>query len=99
LNKELMGQRMPMFHLDIREEGRFVPDEEGMELRDFDTAEREAAEIAAAIGRDKLPLGKTRAIIVEVRNEYGQPVLTVAVTLVSIRVAPPPVPPAARDVD
>jgi hypothetical protein len=84
---------MPVFYFDVREDTRFAPDEEGTNLPDIDAAEEEAAEVAALIGRDKLPSRNTRSVIVEVRNEYGQRVLTVTVTLDIDRVEPPPTPP------
>ena len=44
---------MPRF-FDVREGTRFAPDDEGLEFPDLDAAEREAAEAAAAIDRDRL---------------------------------------------
>jgi hypothetical protein len=35
---------VPWFYFDVREEAKFVPDEEGLEFDSLDTAEREAAE-------------------------------------------------------
>ena len=73
--------------------GKFTPDEEGLELPNLDAAEREAAEAAAEIGRDRLPRGDSRDVTVEVRIEHGQRVLTVRVSIEIDRVAPPPVAP------
>ena len=87
---------MPRFYFDVREGARFVPDDEGLEFEDLDVAEREAAETAAQIGRDELPKGGSRNITIGVRNEHGQRVLTVTVSLHTDRVAPPPTAPAAR---
>ena len=84
---------MPLFYFDTREGPRFIPDEEGMELPSLDAAEREAAETAAEMGRDRLPSGDSRDVTVEVRNEHGQRVLTVRVSMEIDRVAPPPVAP------
>jgi hypothetical protein len=55
----------------------------------------EAAETAAAIGRDLLPKGTARAVTVEVRNQHGQRVATATVTLALAldRVDPEPIPP------
>jgi hypothetical protein len=86
---------MPKYH-DIREKSRFVPDEEGMDLPDLHAAEREAAELAASIGRDRLPSSESRAIIVEVRNEHRQRVMTVTASLDIVRVRPRPRVPARR---
>ena len=72
---------MPRFYFDVREGSRFVPDEEGMEFVDLDAAEHEAAVAAAGIGRDLLPQGGVRQVAVEIRNEQGQRVTTVTVTV------------------
>ena len=87
---------MPKYYFDIREKGRFVPDEEGTDLLDFEAAEREAAELAASIGRDRLPSSENRAIIVEVRNQHRQRVMTVTVSLDIVRVKPRPRVPTRR---
>jgi hypothetical protein len=87
---------MPKYYFDIREKGRFVPDEEGTDLPDFEAAEREAAELAASIGRDRLPSSENRAIIVEVRNQHRQRVMTVTVSLDIVRVKPRPRVPTRR---
>jgi len=84
---------MPRFYFDTREGSKFIPDDEGLEFPNLDAAEREAAEAAAEIGRDRLPSGDTRDVTVEVRNEHGQRVLTVRVSIEIDRVAPPPVAP------
>jgi Domain of unknown function (DUF6894) len=84
---------MPRFFFDVREGTRFAPDDEGLEFPDLDAAEREAAEAVAAIGRDRLPKGEAREIVIEVRNEHGQRVLTVTVSMHVERVHPPPAAP------
>ena len=90
------GAPMPRFFFDVREGPRFVPDEDGLELPDVDAAEHEAAEAAASFERDMLSKGDVRDVSVEVRNEHGQRVITVTVTMQVERVAPPPVPPFVR---
>jgi hypothetical protein len=87
---------MPRFYFDVREGSKFIRDEDGMEFPDFDAAEREAAETAAGIGRDLLPKGTARDVTIEVRDERGQRVATVTVTMQVERVVPPPVAPFAR---
>ena len=86
---------MPRFYFDVREGSRFVPDEVGLEFDSLDAAEREAAEAAAEIGRDRLPKGDTREVTVELRNDHGQRVLTVTVSMEIHRVDPSPAPPRA----
>jgi hypothetical protein len=86
---------VPCFYFDVREGARFIPDEEGSELDSLDAAEYEAARGAAEIGRDDLPKGDARDVTVEVRNEHGQRVLTVTVSMEINRVDPSPAPPRA----
>ena len=71
---------MPLYYFDFRDSTGLLRDEEGFEHPDIDAAEREAMEVAAGIGRDRFPQGD-RSIIVEVRDELGQRVTAVAVTL------------------
>ncbi len=84
---------MPRYYFDVREGVRFAEDDVGLQLPDLNAAEREAAEAAAAIGRDLLPKGTARSVAVEVRNEHRQRVLTATVTLALDRVDPKPTPP------
>jgi uncharacterized protein DUF6894 len=88
---------VPRFYFDIREGTRFIPDETGLEFDSLDAAEREAASAAAEIGRDQLPKGDARAVTIEVRNEQGQRVLTVTVSMEVERVDPEPTPPVRED--
>ena len=78
---------MPRFFFDVRENGTFSPDEEGLEFPDLDAAEREAAVAASAI--DRLPNGKSREIVMEVRDGDRQQLLTVTVSLRVERGSPP----------
>ncbi len=72
---------MPRFYFDVREGAHFTSDEAGVELDSLDAAESEAACAAAEIGRDQLPNADTRNIAVEVRDERGQQVVTVRVSM------------------
>jgi hypothetical protein len=84
------SNRMARFYFDVRDGTRFAPDDEGTEFDSRDAAEREGAEAAAEIGRDRLPKGDTRAVTVEVRNEQGHRVLIVNVSMEVDRLEPPP---------
>jgi hypothetical protein len=84
---------VPRFFFDVREGVRFIPDDEGLEFPGIDAAEHEAAETAAAIGRDLLPKDVAHSVTVEVRNQHGQRVATATVTLAVDRVDPEPIPP------
>lgn len=81
---------MSRFYFDVREGHLFVTDRDGLEFPSLDAAEQEAIEAAASIGKDRLPRGDTREVTVEVRNERGQRVLTVRVSLDIDRVHPAP---------
>ena|SRR5215207_2810295 len=82
--------RKSRFFFDVREGSRITSDDEGLEFDGVDEAEREAAKAAAEIGRDRLPKGDAREVAIEVRNEQGQRVLTVTVSMHVDRWAPPP---------
>ena len=81
---------MPRFYFDVREGTKFTPDHEGLEFDSLDGAERAAAELAADLGRDRLPKGETRAVTVELADEHRQRVLTVRVSMEIDRVEPSP---------
>ena len=81
---------MPRFYFDVREGASFTPDNGGLEFDGLDGAERAAAELAADLGRDRLPKGETRAVTVELADEHRQRVLTVRVSMEINRVYPPP---------
>jgi len=80
---------MPRFYFDLREDGTYSPDDEGLEFPNLDAAEREAATAAACIARDRLPNGKSREIVMEVRDGDRQQLLTVTVSLHVERGSPP----------
>jgi hypothetical protein len=79
---------MVRFYFDIREDSRFVPDNDGMELADLSAAEAQAVEQAALLGRYRLPAGKTQAVTIEVRDGNGQQVATATVALHTTRTKP-----------
>jgi hypothetical protein len=81
---------VPRFYFDVREGTRFIPDDEGLEFDSLETAEREAAEAAATIGRDQFANGDARDITIEVRDEHGQRVRTATVSVRIDSVEPPP---------
>ena len=61
------GIAVPHFYFDVREGSKFTPDHGGLDFDSLDSAERAAAELAAEIGRDRLPKGEARAVMVEER--------------------------------
>ena len=86
---------MPRFYFDVREGTKFTVDNEGREFDSLDAAGDEAASAATDIWPDLLPRSDPRAVTVEVRNEHGQWVLTVMVSMEIHRVEPQPQPPHA----
>lgn len=78
---------MPRFYFDVRERTEVTPHNDGLEFGSLGAAEYEAARAAAEIGRDNLPKGKARDVTVEVRDEHGQQVFTVTVSMTMRRMA------------
>ena len=81
---------MPRYYFDIREGARFTPGDEGLEFPDLKAAEQEAREAAASIAQHLLPKGDLPEVTLELRNEHGQRVLTVTVTMRVDRLVPAP---------
>ena len=76
---------MPTYYFDVREDGVVAIDEEGLELADLAAAEREAGDAAATIAHDNFAEGGGQSIVIEVRDESGRRVLSVAATLSIVR--------------
>ncbi len=72
---------MPRFYFDVREGSHLIADDEGVAFASLELAERAAARAAADIARDCLPLGECCTVAVEVRDEDGERMLTVTVTM------------------
>jgi hypothetical protein len=79
---------VPRFYFDVREGDSFTRDTDGLEFNSLNAAEHEAARAAAEIGQEDLPKGKAREVTVEVRDEHGQQMLTVAVAMTVRRMNP-----------
>jgi hypothetical protein len=79
---------MPRFYFDVRDDGSFTSDDEGREIDTLDAAELAAAEAAAEIGRDRLPMSDARKVTVEMRDEHRQLVGTVMVLIEVHRINP-----------
>jgi uncharacterized membrane protein len=78
---------VPRFYFDVREGDSFTRNDDGLEFDSLDEAAAEAANSAAEIGRDRLPEGQAPEIMVEVRDEHGERVLTVTVSMIIRREA------------
>lgn len=71
---------MPRFHFHIRENGRFIPDDEGQEFASGKEVRKEAVETGASIARDAFMAGSACRVIVDV-HEDGEPFMKVSITL------------------
>ena len=75
------GCAMPRFYLDVHEGSGFWPDDEGSEFADLEAAEHEATLTAVSIGQELLPNGNECAVTVEVRDDQGERVTAVTMTV------------------
>ena len=73
---------MPRYFFDTYDGNQFVPDNEGIELQNLDTAKAEAQKALPDLARDALPGDDQKTFIVSVRNEAGQVVLRAALSLI-----------------
>jgi hypothetical protein len=72
---------MPRFYFDVRQGPRFSHDNGGKELEGVEDAKCHAAQLAGEMTRD-MPLDPAdHVVIVEVRNEHKQRILTMTVSL------------------
>ncbi len=81
---------MARYYLDIRDGEQLVHGDEGSEFASLDAAVQGAVTSAGEIGRNLLAKGNTSDIVIEVRNEHGQRVLTVTASMKIERHDPPP---------
>ena len=80
---------MPVYFFDIYEGGTLIPDIRGMELERLDQVEREAAETAVAIARDRLSGNNAQTVKVKVRDGAHRHVMTATAALTIERVDAP----------
>jgi hypothetical protein len=71
------------FFFDTYDGDFFAPDDEGQELESIEAAKLIAQAALPNMAEDKLPNGDQRVFIVSVRDEAGQVVVRVALTLVT----------------
>ena len=74
---------MPRFFFDTYDGDFFAPDNEGQDLEGIEAAKLMAQEALPNMAEDKLPDGDQRVFVVSVRDEAGQVVLRVSLTLVT----------------
>jgi Domain of unknown function (DUF6894) len=71
---------MPRFHFHIEENGKRIPDEEGLEFFDGNAVRQEAIATGTSIARDAFMTGNACRVVVDVRAENA-PFLRVSITL------------------
>ncbi len=74
---------MPRFFFDTYDGDFFAPDNEGLDLEGIEAAKLQAQKALPDMARDKLPDGDQRVFKVSVRDEAGQVVLRVTLSLVT----------------
>ena len=73
---------MPQYYFDLRDADGLVVDEEGLELRDIQTVQKEAARSMADMVRDELrkpAIALSQQLVIEVRDDAG-PVMKLRLT-------------------
>ncbi len=74
---------MPRFFFDTYDGDFFAPDNEGQDLKGIEAAKLMAQGALPDMAEDKLPDGDQRVFVVSVRDEAGQVVVRVALTLIT----------------
>ena len=71
---------MSRFHFHIEENGKLIPDEEGLEFLNENQVRKEAIATGASIARDAFMSGSACRVVVDVRED-NEPFLKVSITL------------------
>ena len=71
---------MPRFYFDIREDGRFILDDDGKDFANADGARREAVLTGTSIARDAFVAGSADQVVVNVRED-GARRMKISITL------------------
>ena len=79
------GSPVPRYFFDIHDGDHFTPDHEGVELEGIEAAKTEAKNTLPDIVKDQMPDGDRRDFTVTVREESGQAVLRITLSLVAER--------------
>jgi hypothetical protein len=87
---EQLGQRqglwaMPGYFFDVRDGDHVTLGDEPLEFQDLEAAHRDAAAALAEMARDVLPLSKQREMVINVRSETGERVLSLSLTFAAER--------------
>jgi hypothetical protein len=69
------------YYLDIHDGAQLVRDDEGSEFDSLDVAVQVAARSAAEIGTSRLAKGDTSDVVIEVRDQQDQRIVTVTASM------------------
>jgi hypothetical protein len=72
---------VPRFYFDVREGAQVTRDDVGLDLESLDAAEAEAIRSAAEISRESMPSARASEIMVQVRDERGEQIIIVAISM------------------
>lgn len=72
---------MPQFYFDVSVGNDLISDDEGVQLESLDIAESKAVRAASEISHNSLPKRRISEVAVQVRDQDGEPVLSVAVSM------------------
>ena len=81
---------MSRFHFDVQDKGNILADDEGAEFESMDAAVHAAAQSAAEIGTGRLAKGDFSDVVIEIRDEQNQRVVTVRASMKIDQHAPLP---------
>jgi hypothetical protein len=73
---------MPRYFFDVHDGDHFTPDDEGLELNGIEAAKNAAKKALPDIVKDEMPDGDWRDFVVIVKDETGQEVLRVRLSLI-----------------
>jgi hypothetical protein len=71
---------MPGYFFDVRDGDDVTVGDESLEFQDLDAARQDAAAALGEMARDVLPSSKQRQIVIDVRSETGERVLSLSLT-------------------
>jgi hypothetical protein len=78
---------MPRYYFDVDDGEKATLDDQGLELQGIEAAQKEAVRTLPQIGKDVLPDGTEKHVVVTVRNEAGQPIIRATLSLTVERLA------------
>ena len=71
---------MPRYFFDLRDGDHATISDDALEFDDLEAARRDAAAALGEMARDVLPFSEQRQIVIDVRSEAGERVLSLGLT-------------------